>query len=413
MAGNVISGNRTGVSICCQADHNFVQGNLVGVDATGTQSLGNDGFGIDINGSSENLIGGAGAGAGNVISSNGSGVSIRPSEGGLADGTRFRHEATGNVLQGNLIGTDLTGTMPLGNNGTGVAIADASGSVIGGPMTGAGNVISANAFDGILLIGGTTATVVQANRIGTDLTGLRDRGNGHDGILVQSGVGDLIGGTTPLAANWIAHNGRNGITIQHSDGIGVLSNAIHANAQVGIDLGVGDGVTPNDAGDRDAGPNGLQNFPVLSSVTMRQGLATINGKLHSTPGTNFRIELFANDHVDESGHGEGQRLIGATDVTTNRRGAAFFSVRLPLAAFAGQFITATATDPDNNTSEFSRARQVSRRAGTDAGEIDPGRPAGPAPLDRAAAAGAGLFDAALDQLIRRRRRWDAAGEQVG
>jgi hypothetical protein len=128
---------------------------------------------------------------------------------------------------------------------------------------------------------------------------------------------------------------------------GILSNSIFSNGELGIDLHVR-GVRPNDAGDADQGPNALQNYPVLTSASGN----TIAGTLNSIANTSFRLEFFANREPDPSGHGEGERFLGATSVTTDGTGNASFSFTSP-SSFAGEYLSATATDPANNTSEFS------------------------------------------------------------
>ncbi len=128
-----------------------------------------------------------------------------------------------------------------------------------------------------------------------------------------------------------------------------------SNAGLGIDLGA-DGVTPNDAGDGDTGANNLQNFPVLTSAT--SGSTTIEGTLNSTPNTKFRLEFFSSTECDPSGYGEGETFLVFIDVTTDGSGNVTFTVTFPDTVPGGHFITATATDPNNNTSEFSQGVQV-------------------------------------------------------
>jgi hypothetical protein len=128
----------------------------------------------------------------------------------------------------------------------------------------------------------------------------------------------------------------------------IQGNSIHSNGGLGIDLWLQpQGVNANDAGDADTGANELQNFPVLTAVTSN----SISGDLNSTPNTTFRIELFASTTGDINGHGEGETFLGATDVTTDGTGNVSFVAALPVGA--GQLVTATATDPNGNTSEFS------------------------------------------------------------
>src|SRR5205823_437500 len=130
---------------------------------------------------------------------------------------------------------------------------------------------------------------------------------------------------------------------------------------LGIDLG-GDGVTPNDANDSDAGANDLQNFPVLTSVASYGGQTHIIGTLNSRPNSTFNLEFYASEAANASGSGEGQSFIGASSVHTDIAGQAAFDLSFTHATVAGAFITATATyqNPANQnfpTSEFSQALQ--------------------------------------------------------
>jgi hypothetical protein len=159
-----------------------------------------------------------------------------------------------------------------------------------------------------------------------------------------------------LEGNTIAFNSPGGVRIQ-SPGTGnaVLSNSIFSNNGLGIDLEP-NGVTANDPGDGDTGANNRQNFPVLTLAA--SGSTVIEGTLNSTPNTQFRIEFFSNSACDPSGHGEGETPVGATMVTTDGSGNVAFGVILGATVPVGHFITSTATDPDNNTSEFSQCIAV-------------------------------------------------------
>src|SRR5262249_45948878 len=108
-----------------------------------------------------------------------------------------------------------------------------------------------------------------------------------------------------------------------------------------------DGVTTNDPTDTDAGANQLQNYPVLGLVTG----TSVHGTLRSTPSTEFRIELFVNGECDSTGHGEGAEYLGRARVITDSGGNGSFV--FSSSALPGGVVTATATDPNNNTSEFS------------------------------------------------------------
>ncbi len=337
-----------------------VQGNLVGTDVTGTVDLGNRMGGVSVS-TSHTTIGGNTRSARNVISGNDaagvqlSGVGQDPSD---------------NVIQGNFIGTDMTGTLDLGNGSFGVSVFDNRSTTIGGVFAGNANVISGNGGAGIYLAG-ARETVVQGNFIGTDATGTRAVGNGGPGVAIAPyaawlgifhATDNLIGGTAQGAQNVITGNGGAGVQVSGDGAIGgnaVASNAIFSNGGLGIDLGPV-GVTANDVGDTDSGPNGLQNFPVLASATTGGGGTTIAGNLNGAATTEFRLEIFANAACDPAGNGEGEALLGSAVATTDAGGSADFTVAVTTTVAVGQFITATATDPSNNTSEFSPCLQLTQ-----------------------------------------------------
>jgi hypothetical protein len=327
---------------------NIIQGNFIGTDATGTVALGNslDAVAVD---SGNNVIGGTTAAAANLLSGN------------ARDGVDL--SSSGNVVQGNLIGTDVSGTNVLANGRSGVSIFfGAQTNIVGGTVLGARNVISGNGGDGVLIgnqNGSSNTTgnnIVQGNFIGTDANGTLALGNSGNGInIFNSAASNTIGGTTAGAGNVIWNNRGNGILITTSTAINnaILSNSIYDNGGLGIDLG-GDGVTPNDPGDIDTGPNNLENYPILTLVTNGAGNTSIAGRLNSAANTSYRIEFFANDTIDPSGFGEGQSFVGFTNATTDASGNVSFNVSVPQIA-AGRQVTATATDPNGNTSEFSAA----------------------------------------------------------
>src|SRR5207249_3787738 len=137
-----------------------------------------------------------------------------------------------------------------------------------------------------------------------------------------------IGGTATGAGNTIAFNVDDGVRVESGTGNPILSNRIFSNNFLGIDLG-GDGVTPNDPGDADTGPNNLQNAPVLTSATVSgSSFVTVKGTFNSTPNTLFTIEFFTSAQADPSGFGEGQTLLGSFTVTTGATGDAVVNVVL-------------------------------------------------------------------------------------
>ncbi len=347
-ARNIISGNGIGIQITgATAANNNVQGNYIGTDNTGTADLGNTTSGVSIITSAhDNVIGGTAAGAGNVVSGNNS----------VGIGIGFGSAA--NLVQGNFIGTNAAGTGAIGNSVAGLSINGAN-NIIGGTTAAARNIISGNGTGGGIQFSGDATTAnntVQGNYIGTDVSGTAALGNsGFGGVFLGTNAHDnLIGGTTLGTGNLIAFNNGRGVLLSTNAGIGnrILANAIYSNTDLGIDLG-NNGVTPNDVGDADTGPNNLQNFPVLLSLSSGSGNTTVIAALNSTASTAFRIEFFSNPTCDAAGNGEGQVFLGFVNVTTDASGNAPINAMFPGNLTPGHVVTLTATDPANNTSEFS------------------------------------------------------------
>ncbi len=357
-AGNVISGNdNNGIEIDgTGTTGNSVVGNYIGINATGTAAVGNSTEGVRIDsGASSNTIGGTTTSARNVISGNAN-IGIFLTDAGTDS----------NVIQGNFIGTNAAGTAAVANTDRGIQVhTGVTNTQIGGNSTGAGNVISGNMRDGIILTDTSSGTIIEGNVIGTDLTGTINIGNGDSGVRITTTANNKIGGAASGAGNTIAYNSEDGITLDNTAGTGntLLRNTIHSNSGIGIDLS-NDGVTANDANDADTGtgPNNLQNFPVLTEVDIDSPTQiTIAGTL-DTDGLNqdYRIEFFKNTIAtgeDSSNHGEGEIYLGFATVMTDGSGDATFSTTLTATVAAGEFITATATVDNGggsygDTSEF-------------------------------------------------------------
>jgi hypothetical protein len=348
---NVISGNGVhGVEVDNSSTGNLIRGNHIGVNLSGNAPLSNGGNGVFISDAAGNTVGGNVSGATNVISGNGSmGVEIL----GIA--------ASGNTVQGNYIGTDAAGSADLGNNQHGVFVNGAPNNTVGGTSAAARNVISGNGTGVFIQNGGATGNLVQGNRIGTDAGGTAALANTNDGVRVGGNASNnTIGGTAGGAANTIAFNGLNGVVVDSGSANAILSNSIHTNGSptgLGIDLGL-DGASPNDAGDGDSGPNTLQNYPSLTGATGFVSSTSVVGTFNSTASTTFTLQFFASLSCDASGFGEGATMLGAFNVTTDGSGNASFNQSLPTGGAAGQYISATATDPGNNTSEFAACVQA-------------------------------------------------------
>ena len=326
-----------------------VQGNYIGTDISGALGRGNGSEGIEIDEAIFNMIGGDDEGEGNVISDN------------AAPGIRLDGSgAFSNVIQGNFIGTDATGTSALGNS-DGIRVQDAPGNLIGGLFPDAANVISGNNVAGVFLNGpGTEDNEITGNFIGTAANGTTPLGNLSHGVEVANTGPNLIGGPDADDGNTIAFNGGDGVMIEasvmFSTNKRIWSNSIHSNDGLGIDL-ENDGVTLNDAGDPDVGANEHQNYPVLTSANSEGGVLTVTGTLNSSANDGFTIQFFANNECDPTDFGEGQTFLGQDIVNSDGAGNATIDEDLPPVT-PGMFVTATATDPDGNTSEFSRCIEV-------------------------------------------------------
>ena len=148
------------------------------------------------------------------------------------------------------------------------------------------------------------------NKIGTDKDGGGPGlGNGHHGIWIRTTSDASWEPGSPEFWNTIAYNGWAGIAIEGStsERNGIFGNSIHSNGHLGIDLGI-DGVTANDAGDGDTGPNGLQNAPVIDQVISVDGQTHVAGLLSSAPNTDYQIQFYADAECDGSGSGEGRSI---------------------------------------------------------------------------------------------------------
>ena len=406
--GNVISGNTGhGVHVfVCDAGHicdgERIQGNVIGLTANGQSTQPNHGNGVRIQAAPNNTIGGSTPGARNLISAN------------LLDGIDIREaRSTNNFVGANYIGTDVSGNFAAPNHRGGIVVTAPSNVI--GSAGGGGNLISGNVFGtAVGLDNGANGTQVKGNFIGTNAAGtsIGNLGNGRGIDIFNSAsfnvIGDTSGGGNVIAGTLVSpaiqfFNGandnridgnfigtdvsrsvsmrnsgginvgtnshrntlfgnvvaNNGSGVEVVDGIGnvISQNSIYNNTGLGIDIGPG-GVTANDTGDGDTGPNNLQNFPVLTQASATGGSMLIAGTLNSTPNSSYSVELFSNAALDPSGYGEGQQYLGSASVTTDASGNGSFAATLLVAVAPGAFITSTSTDAIGNTSEFSMGRIV-------------------------------------------------------
>jgi CSLREA domain-containing protein len=347
LIAEIVSGTAAPIDIESNSSNNVVQGNYVDLDATGSQGIGNAPIAINV-AAGGNTIGGTAAGAGNVIGTWGT------------VGLQFAFGSPGGAnAQGNYIGIDASGSVALAAGLYGIVIGGSNGTVtIGGSAPGAGNVIRGIA-NGILINGTASAgtPVIQGNHIGVSTDGAHPLPSGASAILISGGNGALIGGTNSGEGNVIAFNGTNAISIVSGIGWEMLGNSMYANG-FGISLAASDSIsppTPNDSDDADTGPNNRQNYPVLGAGVVGPNTSVyISGSLNSETNKTYRLQFFANAGCDQSGHGQGKIYLSSADimVTTSPNDVTFGPVSLTT-PIDRHVITATATDPAGNTSEFS------------------------------------------------------------
>jgi hypothetical protein len=338
-----------------------IAGNTIGLGADGLTSLGNQ-EGIVIWGNN-NRIGTNSDGIndtqeGNVIGANfGSGVWLNYSS------------AFANSVRGNRIGTDSSGTIVRPHAFEGVAIVNgAHDNIIGTDGDGnrdsiEGNLISGSNRIGVAIYADSSYNTVAGNKIGTDTSGTSPLTNnigvfiGYNSNFNRIGTnGDGL--SDELEGNLIAFSNGPGMTIFADSNVNLLrGNSIHSNAGLGIDLGY-DGVTSNDSGDGDTGPNALQNSAeLLAAQSLGEGGTRVVGIVNSKPNAIFTVDVYSSSQMDASGYGEGKHWLGAIEVTTNATGYAYFDTILSKVTSGGDFLSTTATGVEG-TSEFSAVQMV-------------------------------------------------------
>lgn len=412
---NVISSNGTGIGIRITAStDNYIQGNYIGTDATGTLPLPNS-VGVSIADgvmgfTNHNHVGGPTAaernifggdplsttgvvivrGSDDVIEGNYFGTDVTGMQAiaqehairvdasvnetvsanlvvasgvGISFGTDGFSRTQGSTIQGNFVGTDVTGNVVLYAGTTGISLGAAQNNTVGGSVAGQGNVIGG--FVSGIVVGSSTSTgnAILGNRIGIGVNG-SPIPNTVVGISANNGP-TTIGGVNPGEGNIIAFNGIAspapvpGISVTNLFSYTIRGNSIFGNNGKGIDFDFPYGVLPhaNDAGDGDTGPNGLQNFPMITNVAFPQGGGVeIAGTLSSKPSTNYTLDFYANPSpLHPKDFLQGQTWIGFLPVTTDSQGkVAFDQLFASVSVPSSSWISATATDPGGNTSEFSQ-----------------------------------------------------------
>jgi thiol-disulfide isomerase/thioredoxin len=257
---------------------NRIEGNYLGTDTTGTAALGNL-RGVVIDGSANNTVGGTTPPSRNLISGNTRiGVAIA------------NPGATGNLIAGNYLGTDVTGTDALGNGRYGIFLDFSDGAnTIGGTTVGARNIISGNGSAGVA-IAAEIGDVVVGNYIGTDVTGTDALGNIRAGVVSSGCIGIHIGG--PGEGNVIAGN-QVGIDVVGDTGDVVAGNYIGTDARgraplgntsagVLLEVGASNNLIGSDTDDR--GGNVISANGV-AGVLIRDGGTNANAIVHNLIGT--------------------------------------------------------------------------------------------------------------------------------
>jgi pentapeptide repeat protein len=379
VAANVISGNSgEGIGIYgFRSTGNIIQGNYVGTNASGTAAIANTASGIYMRRAGQNSIVGNVV-SGNTGFA-GIAICGTPTFCGGGTDTGLSSDASGNVITGNIIGLTAAGTDPLRNAGYGVSLDGAPNTKVGGSAAGDGNVISSNGPAGVVIFGtGADGNLVRGNYIGTDVSGTLDRHNNGPGVTIPQGSNNIISGADAgVAPNVIMFNTGFGIHVGDASTNNKLRiNRIDLNTDLGINLGTAT-VLPNDPGDLDSGANDGQNYPVLTSAQFNNGTLTLEGILNTDASHAYTIDVYASPTCDASGNGEGRQWIGSfVPAAVNVGFIHDFSTQL---VAAGQSVTATATvgthDPAapetaGSTSEFSNCVTVTPGGTTTVGSVD-------------------------------------------
>jgi hypothetical protein len=390
-ACNLISGNTAnGIGLWHRGvTGTNVYGNYVGTNYAGSGGLGNGNIGLEINETPNNTAGGTAPANRNILSGNGgAGVFLTGAS------------STGNVVQGNYIGTNAAGTGGVGNVKMGIGVGASPGAVgansntIGGTTgttpgsgcNGACNLISGNGQNGIFITGGeSSGQRILGNYIGLSTNGTVAIGNVSDGIGILSTPNTLIGDGSSAGRNIIASNGSNGIIVAGGASTGnringntigfvgfgntasgvavssatdtaIIGNSIYANGILGIDLD-----NNGSPGGPHAGANHLQNYPDVYAAKTIGSTTRIGGQFNGTPSTGFQLDFYYSDGCNggpPKNYGQGQNYIGSTTIGTDVFGNTAFGFTTTSLVPGNKYITATATRmiglvPDE-TSEFSK-----------------------------------------------------------
>jgi uncharacterized repeat protein (TIGR01451 family) len=360
---NVISGNTIGILVNgSTSTGNSIVHNYVGTDATGKVARGNWGTsglgsGVELD-AGGNTIGGLSLtgplGVGNLISGNDAQILVNGST------------ASGNVIQGNYLSTDITGTTDIDSNpGTtsegavGIFIQGAANTTVGGTTQGDSNTIVNGV--GVSISGSaSTGNIIRHNFIGVGSNGFTPVGNITTGVLINGASQNQVGGTDQggtifnygnVIANWSAQ----GVEVIGGTGDAILSNSIYSTKVLS------DPAPNNNVGILLSAANAGVKAPTITSAQSGAGQTQVTGTFSGNKNTQYRIQFFSSPQGNPNGFGDGQTFVGDLDIITNSQGTRNFSTRLTTLAPVGFVLTATATQDVlvlNNTSEFSKSVQI-------------------------------------------------------
>jgi titin len=224
-ARNVISGNSNdGILLDSAATGEVVQSNFLGLNAGyGNTAIANGKNGVEVQGTN-NTIGGTVLAERNYLSGNSN------------DGLFLGSSSSGNLVLDNFVGIDLSGTHGVANL-NGVEIAG-NNNILGGTVSGYRNIISGNSNDGVLIDSTAANNLIQGNDVGTDYTGQNVLANSGNGVEI-AGSNNMVGGSVSGAGNVIANNSKAGVLVSAGSGNTIRRNAIYNNAGPGISLSSG------------------------------------------------------------------------------------------------------------------------------------------------------------------------------
>ena len=384
---NVIGGNGNDAVRISNSNNQVIAGNYLGTDVTGTVAIGNSNYGIQLQGTSTNVLIGTNSNGDddilerNIISGNGSGFRNLGSSTGVMV-----------TISGNYIGTDVTGLFAVPNLNNGIELS-LDNSIIGTNGDGIndeieGNIISGNLEDGIRVFGDANNNIIAGNKIGVGADGITPIGNGKRGIIVANTANNnafgylssMMNSDGLVVGNQIKYNDDAGIAMPSSGANNRISrNQIADNSQLGIDLDY-DLVSSNDNGDGDTGANALLNFPVLDTAYIVGTTLTILGFApagseveffiadagpNPTPlpsgyttyfgeGSIYLSTAFEGSGNDSDGSIDSYNDDGTGTIITRTQNRFEFTFSIQRSSIPNGFqLTATSTDATNNTSEFS------------------------------------------------------------